>query len=409
MHPIHKLPKLEKFLLLTTIFSGLIAFLVITIQAVTSPLNKFTQATIPGVIVRSWNFDTGKENWKTVNVRSSFVRNGHLNIVIGNQGNNAMTFNRLALSKLTSPLKYLTFRVAFKKNPNSLVLPTQAADILTNVDLQVVNLPVTTPQLNPPTGGTACTQDVRMCPDGTYVRRVPPGCSFAPCPTTAFPTFLFNVYYKKLETSAWKGPIPVSGKISPDFQEFYAKFPESGQITVEALKIEFKRGLVLNDLIQFDQIAIMQENAPTVSIYPTANTSPRPTLFRNSPTPFVCITPPPCYYGTQNSDGTVAYCLPPYPNAWCPIRTTTTPLPTKPYPTANPSCVPYPDNCITWVNGRATMTCQFLVAQNWCPLPTCTPRPACLDATPACLIPETPDMCPSTSTIRQTDPYYPTQ
>lgn len=28
------------------------------------------------------------------------------------------------------------------------------------------------------------------------------------------------------------------------------------------------------------------------------------------------------------------------------------------------------------------------------PTPTCRPRPACLDATPRCLIPETDDMCP---------------
>ena len=28
------------------------------------------------------------------------------------------------------------------------------------------------------------------------------------------------------------------------------------------------------------------------------------------------------------------------------------------------------------------------------PTPTCRPRPACLDATPRCMIPETSDMCP---------------
>ncbi len=28
------------------------------------------------------------------------------------------------------------------------------------------------------------------------------------------------------------------------------------------------------------------------------------------------------------------------------------------------------------------------------PTPTCRPRPACLDSTPRCLIPETSDMCP---------------
>ena len=34
--------------------------------------------------------------------------------------------------------------------------------------------------------------------------------------------------------------------------------------------------------------------------------------------------------------------------------------------------------------------------QNTTPTPTCRPRPACLDATPRCMIPETSDMCPRT-------------
>ncbi|MEQ1739088.1 MAG: hypothetical protein ABL884_04195 [Methyloglobulus sp.] len=29
---------------------------------------------------------------------------------------------------------------------------------------------------------TFCTQDVKLCPDGSYVSRVGPSCSFAPCP-----------------------------------------------------------------------------------------------------------------------------------------------------------------------------------------------------------------------------------
>ncbi len=32
------------------------------------------------------------------------------------------------------------------------------------------------------------------------------------------------------------------------------------------------------------------------------------------------------------------------------------------------------------------------------PLPTCRPRPPCLDATPRCLLPETTDMCPPDTT-----------
>lgn len=28
----------------------------------------------------------------------------------------------------------------------------------------------------------ACTMDAKLCPDGSYVGRVPPSCAFAPCP-----------------------------------------------------------------------------------------------------------------------------------------------------------------------------------------------------------------------------------
>lgn len=28
----------------------------------------------------------------------------------------------------------------------------------------------------------ACTMDAKLCPDGSYVGRVPPKCDFAPCP-----------------------------------------------------------------------------------------------------------------------------------------------------------------------------------------------------------------------------------
>ena len=29
-----------------------------------------------------------------------------------------------------------------------------------------------------------CTADAKLCPDGSYVGRVPPHCDFAPCPHT---------------------------------------------------------------------------------------------------------------------------------------------------------------------------------------------------------------------------------
>lgn len=33
-----------------------------------------------------------------------------------------------------------------------------------------------------------CTEDAKMCPDGTFVGRVPPSCEFEPCPGIDFPT-----------------------------------------------------------------------------------------------------------------------------------------------------------------------------------------------------------------------------
>ena len=33
-----------------------------------------------------------------------------------------------------------------------------------------------------PDDGVACTMDVKLCPDGSGVGRVPPTCEFAPCP-----------------------------------------------------------------------------------------------------------------------------------------------------------------------------------------------------------------------------------
>ncbi|MDD5391692.1 MAG: hypothetical protein PHE17_01600 [Thiothrix sp.] len=34
----------------------------------------------------------------------------------------------------------------------------------------------------PPGGGIACTQEAKMCPDGSAVGRTGPHCEFAPCP-----------------------------------------------------------------------------------------------------------------------------------------------------------------------------------------------------------------------------------
>lgn len=32
-----------------------------------------------------------------------------------------------------------------------------------------------------------CTMEAKLCPDGSYVGRVPPLCEFSPCPTSGIP------------------------------------------------------------------------------------------------------------------------------------------------------------------------------------------------------------------------------
>ncbi|MBM4402634.1 MAG: hypothetical protein FJ044_05310, partial [Candidatus Cloacimonetes bacterium] len=40
----------------------------------------------------------------------------------------------------------------------------------------------------------ACAQDAKQCPDGSYVSRVPPNCSFAPCPEVQDETVDWKTY-----------------------------------------------------------------------------------------------------------------------------------------------------------------------------------------------------------------------
>lgn len=48
---------------------------------------------------------------------------------------------------------------------------------------------ISTPIESTPTNNSplVCTMDVQQCPDGSYVGRVPPSCSFAQCPVRATP------------------------------------------------------------------------------------------------------------------------------------------------------------------------------------------------------------------------------
>lgn len=44
--------------------------------------------------------------------------------------------------------------------------------------------PVSPPPRDGTGGNVVCTADAKLCPDGSYVGRIPPSCAFAPCPTS---------------------------------------------------------------------------------------------------------------------------------------------------------------------------------------------------------------------------------
>jgi len=69
-----------------------------------------------------------------------------------------------------------------------------------------------------PLGPTACTMDVKLCPDDSYVARIPPKCDFAPCPETK--TIKLYYYNYELDKDEWgniacsrNGLVPVERKI----------------------------------------------------------------------------------------------------------------------------------------------------------------------------------------------------
>ena len=67
----------------------------------------------------------------------------------------------------------------------------------------------------------ACTQEAKLCPDGSYVGRVPPKCEFAPCPevkTKTVKLYYYNPALDRDETGnilcSRKGLVAVERKIS---------------------------------------------------------------------------------------------------------------------------------------------------------------------------------------------------
>lgn len=68
----------------------------------------------------------------------------------------------------------------------------------------------TATEFPPPDGTSFCTQDAKLCPDGSYVGRIPPSCDFSPCPSA---TSSDETAADAVESIAVGEPYPYQGNI----------------------------------------------------------------------------------------------------------------------------------------------------------------------------------------------------
>ena len=269
---VHKLPKLEKYLMCGSLIAVFAAILYISfVYTITpaGPINQLGLTTASSQIVKSWNFNESQEGWRGYNTSFLQSKNGILYVKPGQYPANSNIQNREVQAYLPLPLKYLSFNMAIQKN----TVNTSSAN--------------------------------------SY--------------------FTFYIYYKKQGSDSWFGPRTLYGKVSPLFSEYITRIPVLNPLTIRELKVVFAKGITAGDTVQFDSIRIINQPQPTVTpvnyLYkpsPTRYYYPSPTrYYYPTPTPAVrinypsCYPPPPCYYGVRNPAGDMYYCLPAYEGQWC--------------------------------------------------------------------------------------------
>ncbi|MCL4416708.1 MAG: hypothetical protein M1365_08450 [Actinobacteria bacterium] len=204
----------------------------------------------------------------------------------------------------------------------------------------------------------ACTLEAKLCPDGSSVGRTGSKCEFAKCPdikpsTTSAP----------VEVSGWKNYQNSTLNIS-------FKYPDSLTLTQEKsstasyiylknesenLTFEIVKQLGNNLLSRGKLEKTVSFNNISWNFYGSSSYCDAGECGDISPG-----------YSTRNGSLLISFYI---------VKGTDSSIPEK-----------------------ILSTFQF---NSLTPTPTCRPRPACLDATPRCLIPETSDMCPPTTTPSQ--------
>lgn len=306
--------------------------LAVTYQAFTQGVSLRSKAAQTDVIYKGWEF-----NGKTVDgwvgePHTTSVANGSLRMVIRKTKSVPDILQKNANASLPQGNKYLKFLISVGGDGKRSALPSN--QVLTATS-EIINDPEFTTSVQ---SNLVCTQDVKQCPDGSYVGRTGPSCVLAPCsifptsvipsvfPTSVFPsyppkppqrTIRAAVYYKLTSSKRWEKPLEFDVVADGSFREYAVRFPEIAAMTVERVRITFPSGLREGETVLFDWIRLMgmkQLPPPPPSITPSS-----------SPTPG-------CFY--QQVECFTAPCD---PILVCPTPVTTTYPPSTPKPTYYPS------------------------------------------------------------------------
>lgn len=238
----------------------------------------------------------------------------------------------------------------------------------------------------------ACTTEAKLCPDGSSVGRTGPKCEFAKCPIIT-PVSTFNPFYSipvptltftPLDTTTWKtysadlftikyppdwGPNPrnpsASSFWSPEAIEYQKKYPENVGV-IPGYNISYYLTFE-----RFDPNTL----AGKVKYYLSDD---KQVIYITDVFKFSVDGKEGIYFGIYGIDTEKEFAIP---------------LNGK---ILHFTLRKYSNNSfnVRFADIFKTMLSTIKFNNSISPTPTCKPRPACLDANPRCLLPETSDMCP---------------
>ena len=219
---------------------------------------------------KQWTFASTTEGWLGIGKNVVSAIGGHLQLAISVSRNVPTITNSQVNVSMPTGKKYLALTIAVDSSSKFKDKSAVVRTALTQA--QVAQSQDIDQTFAVKSGTTICTQEVMICPDGSYVGRTGANCAFATCPVvpTAQGKPVSMLVYYKLANADWnKVPLTYSGNLSSSYQRFMIPFPvvlpEGGPITITGLRITFPSGLSQNDTVRIDDISLLGLTTPVVT------------------------------------------------------------------------------------------------------------------------------------------------